>query len=359
MKIETQKLIDLLQEVEPALSASNMMPIMSHFWFTGSSIQAYGDQARISISVPFKSDFKGALPRTILPMLISTAAKEIEITAEDEVVKIKAASSTMKFAMLDASGFVFKMPKHSGKKFPVNADQFLSGIENCLRSIGNSTATSSHMGVNVHTFDDEMLMLTTTTETLSYSCVGYKGKVPFPDRVILNAEFCRQLLRIAKGTTDAQLKLEVINTNEVTGVLLEHEGTLLFGEILENDDQNLVEYFDKYVPNKLDKQFFIIHEKLESVLTRACIITEAAIDKTRTEVSVREGKVRFLSKSERGEVTDSMLVDGAKHADVVLHIDPKAFKDGYGSFARMAFTEQAAIMQSDDKQKYYVVAALG
>ncbi len=83
-------------------------------------------------------------------------------------------------------------------------------------------------------------------------------------------------------------------------------------------------------------------------------------DKTRTEISIQSNKIRFVSRSERGEVTDSMLVpEGKKHADVSLHIDPKAFKDGYGAFVRMAFTDSAAIMQSDDKQHYYVVAALG
>ena len=100
-------LIANLEVVEPALSDNAMIPVLSHFWFTGKRLLAYN--GTIAISVPCETKFTGAVPKTLLAMLRTSGAKEIEITKAAFALEVKAAAAKWKLPTLPPDDFTFKM----------------------------------------------------------------------------------------------------------------------------------------------------------------------------------------------------------------------------------------------------------
>src|SRR5688572_14425066 len=97
--MKRNELIALLNAVKPALSNNDLIPVLSMFWFTGSEILAYNDQ--ISIQVPFKSNFVGALPgATLLAMLNSSLAEEVDLTQKGQTASLAAGKTKLKLACL-------------------------------------------------------------------------------------------------------------------------------------------------------------------------------------------------------------------------------------------------------------------
>jgi hypothetical protein len=62
-----QDLIAKLEQVEPAVAINRLIPELTCFWLTGSHLVAYNDQ--IALAVPFTTDFQGAVPGKLLPLL--------------------------------------------------------------------------------------------------------------------------------------------------------------------------------------------------------------------------------------------------------------------------------------------------
>lgn len=93
------------------------------------------------------------------------------------------------------------------------------------------------------------------------------------------------------------------------------------------------------------------------MLERACIITQAAIDVTKTAVTWEGGKMRFLSKSSRGTADEiGQPIKGAgKHPDVALKVDPERMQRGL-DLERMIMTERAVIFANEAGTIHYFVS---
>lgn len=356
--MDRAKLIEMLDDVAPALAANDIVPIMSHFWFTGKNLMAYNNNEGICISLPLQTDFTGALPQTLLALLKSSAAKSVELLADGDAMIVKAASSKIKLAMLPAEDFNFKppaMPKDV--KLPCDPGRFIAAIEACLFSVGSDTSKADHMGVTVinDTSAKELLFFATDHETMCHTTLKYKadakGQTDLAfDRIILRKAFCQQLVRLCKGVTD---ELALYLCEDYAQVVF--EGTRIFGANVEpdNNPMDFEKAFNALAPEASLKKSVAIPDKFEKILDRACIITDASIEKSRTEIKISDGKAYFKSKSERGELADvSQLPD---HPNVTVYVDPRRMKDGYGRFDKIIFTKLAATMTRG--AYHYLVAA--
>ncbi len=56
--------LERLKITKPGLENSDMIPVLTHFWFSGKRLMTYND--RIGISVPCETPFKGAIPGQLL-----------------------------------------------------------------------------------------------------------------------------------------------------------------------------------------------------------------------------------------------------------------------------------------------------
>lgn len=348
--MDRSKLIDILAEVEPALAAKELVPVLSHFWFTGKNVMAYNDH--IAISTPCSTEFQGAVPRTLLSLLKTSKAKTVEFDVDGDNMVVKAASSKFKLAVLPKEDFVFTMPASKDlPKLPVDAGRFLQALEACMFSIGNDTSQADHMGVTLIREGSELLMFSTDRATITHGAVTLKGKYDWKGRAILPTDFCQELLRIAKGATE--LHMEVTDHH----AFVTHNGTALFGRLVEPDTPaDFISWIDRLYPESADKKMCEIPTKLLPILERACIVTDSAVDKTKMKVKVSDGIANFMSSSERGEVTDKLQVE-ERHPPVTCNVDPKRFRDGYGRFDKFLMTKDAVIMTRDSI--VYLVSASG
>lgn len=348
--MDRSKLIDILSDVEPALAAKELVPVLSHFWFTGKTVMAYNDH--IAISTPCSTDFKGAVPRTLLSLLKTSKAKEVEFDVDGENMVVKAATSKFKLSVLPKEDFVFSMPATKDlPKLPVDAGRFIQALEACMFSIGNDTSQADHMGVTLIRDDSTLMLFATDRATISHGSVAIKGKFAFSGRVIMPTDFCKELLRIAKGATE--LHMEITKEH----VYVSHNGTQLFGRLVEPDTpMDFIALLDRLYPESAEKKLCAIPTKLLAILERACIVTDSAVDKTKMKVKVADGQAHFVSVSERGEVSDKLQVE-ARHPPVSCSIDPKRFRDGYGRFDAFLMTKDAVIMTKD--AIVYLVSASG
>jgi len=348
--ITRPKLVQLMTDVEPALSSLGLVPVTSHFWFTGKEIMAY--DGRIAIEVECKTPFAGAVPPALLALLkTSTAETPIEFKLDDAgTLHVKAASSKFKLAIMPKSDFVFKMPALPQNAFPCDAGRFLEAMTTCMYSLGNDTSHTDHLGVTLIAEDGFLFLFGYDRATLSSGRVKLTGKVDF-ERIILPTNFCKQLLRIGAGAK--KLYLEIADDF----AMFECDGIALYGRLEELDKPiDFMNILDQALFKNKQKLCELPENKLPAVLERACIITDAAVDKTRMVVSIKNAHGHFDSVSERGEVHDECGFE-KQHPDCLAHVDPVRIKDGIDRFTHILFTEEACIMANKEASMVYLIQA--
>ena len=347
-------LLDKLKLVAPALSDNNLVPVLSHFWLLGDRLMAYNDQ--ISISTSLKSDFKGAVPgSTLIDLLSASRAKDVELIVGKEVPEgqllIKAASSRLKLPYLPSKATeLFTMPKPDPAfVLDVSPEPFLAAIESCLRSVREDTSIPDSLGITIIPQGKFVDMYATNDATISHSQVKLRGDTKFKDRVILSGAFCRQMLSLA--TEDKASIIEIHDDYS----LFKCGDTILFGRLVNVEKPlDFASIIDTHFSEDTEKNLITIPTKLQLILDRAVIITESKSERSKTAVSIKDGKALFYSKSDKGEVRDSMLVE-QHHPDVDITIEPKLMQAGFGHFDKMVLSETCVVMIKDNS--LYLISA--
>lgn len=355
-------LLERLERVKPALSGNNLVPILSHFWFRNNSLLAYNDQ--IAIQTKLTSNFAGAVPDTLIQLLSVSRAEEVEFfVSEDEAGKklpegqllVKAASSKLKLPFLpEEQTKIFDMPKSNpAENLPVDTTKFLEAIESCMRSLKEDTSMPDSLGITVvaNADDRSLNFYATNDSTISFSTLKFKSDVR-DFRIVLSGNFCRQMIALSK--LDGKKHIEI---NEGYS-LFECGDNVLFGRLV--DVQRPLDFdsvIDSSFSVEVEKNLVSIPTKLELMLDRAIIITESKTERSKTAITVKDGVAKFYSKSEKGEVRDSVQVE-ATHPDVTVNIDPRLFKMGYGFYEKMVMTENCLIM-AKGSSLYLVSASVG
>jgi DNA polymerase III sliding clamp (beta) subunit (PCNA family) len=346
-----KELVAKLERVAPALSTNDLVPILTHFCFSGDDVFAFNEQ--IGIVAPCKTTFEGAVAgNTLLNLLKASRAKEVEFEeAKGGELIVRAASSRFKLGLLPPDRFVWKPPTlEDTVVIGVDTKKFMAGISACMRSVSIDTSIPDQLGVTLLNEGDVLSMYATDNATLSHARVALKKSPKNFDRVILSGSFCNQML--ALSMRDKPLHLEV---REDCVLLAGVGGTMLFGSLIVSPKPiDFPEKIEGNYPPDADKLAISIPTKLELILERACIVSAANGEPVKTEIFVEGGVARFLTSSRMTSVRDSVQLEG-KHKDVVLAVNPKLLRNGYGSFDRMLITSRCFIMASEDA--VYLVAA--
>lgn len=338
MLINRKQLIDILSEVAPAFRSDKGTPIMNHFWFTGTKVMVYSEH--VAISVPFETEFRGAVAQTLLSLLRTSKAKEVELIPEGEALRVKAGSSKYKLGMMAPEDFIFDMPKWDGAVLPVDAARFIEGLEACMFSVTTDTSHSEYTGVTFVNERDALHLYGTDRITITQAILKMGAhEAKLPKRITVRQEFCKQFLRVAGGARKIKMKL----TDKY--VLAQHEGVLIYGRV-EEPDASPIEFgkiVDQHFPDEMHNKMFGIPSRLKAILERACIIAVDAVDATKTQVTVKDDTMRFLSASDRGEVRDTLSIP--KHPDFNGTIDPKRVLDASSRFDKFLMTSNLVIMK--------------
>lgn len=342
-------LLDRLTKVKPALATNDLIPALTHLWFSGDEVLAYNDA--VGISTPCDAAITGMVPgSTLLAMLQMSKAKEVEFTAANGEVHVKAASAKIKLPLLPVDKPLFEMPMiKGGEVLPADSADFVTAIEQCLRSVTNDPSVPDQTGVTVIPGKKSLTLFSTNGATISSATVQVTGEVGLTRRVVLSGQFCEQLVRLARGDKKAKLVI-----NEDQALLKTGDGTRLFGKLVEVDKPlDFAGQVEGMVPKNYKDQAVPIPTMMARILDRALVVSDPTGEGAYTQITVKAGRAAFLTKSGRGEIRDGVTL-GDNQPDISISADPRWLKVGCVDFTKMLITADCVIMCGD--RTLYLVA---
>jgi hypothetical protein len=351
--MDRNNLVAGLKMVDPA--RSDKLGIAKGFWFTGKRLLAYN--AEIAISVPCKTEWQGSLQETLLPLLNSSQAPEVNFEpGADGIVLVKAGASKFKLNSNAIEDVTFRMPKMpEDVSFAVkDIPEFLYALKVCTRSLGNDVSETEFKGITFIAKGKTLHMFGWERVTMTHAQVPIKGDMGF-ERVLIPTGVVNQLLRITDGATELQLSIDDKR-------LICKCGDVTFWGRIEDQERNPRDFLGQVAQIKeaatqlirIDAHHF---PRLSGMLERACIITQSALDVTKTKITWADNKCFFLSKSTRGiaEEAAAPAKDAGKHPDVVVNVDPERMQRGL-DLTRMLATPLAVLFANDDDTIHYFVS---
>ncbi len=346
--MERKELLEKIETVEPALANNELIPVLTMLWFTGTHLMCYNDN--IGISVPFKTDFAAAVAPTLSQLLRNSAAKYVELSLDGDTLRAKAASSNIKLSTLPASDFIFEMPVMRADKatFPkAEAKALIEGLGFCLRSVGNDVSVPDQLGVTIIPRDDGFVNLFSTNDK-TLCCSSVKSRTPLKKRVILSADFCRQLIRFGKSES-----LAIDITEEYS--LAQVGKTMIYGRLIYSDNPvRFEEMMNAHLPKKA--KLVPMPSRLRMAIERAIVITSSKTATTKTEVTVNDSHIQLSSKSDRGSIQDRVAFEDSGHPPASITLDPAHLRIGQEGADKILFTERAAILSKGSS--VFMIAAL-
>lgn len=345
--MDRKMLLEKLEVVAPALARSEFVPIMTHFWFTGTHVIAYDDT--VGISLPLKTDFRGAVPGSILLNLLKNSrGKLVEFKTDTKESKVfihvgkkKSSKSKFKLALLPPEEFLFKFPKKLGK-VSVVTDKFVEAIDWCLSSVGDDTSTPDQLGVTLVFGKDRVELYSTNDATLCHAV--WKGKCrAVTARLILSTAFCRLLSATASKRIDISFSED--------GVLadLGKSGIRIFGRLVNSDRPlDFNEVMEQHYTKKIASKLVTIPDRMMGIIDRAMVVTESYNDPGFTKISIESSKGSFISTTSRGVVRDVVKFK-IKHPDSEIIVDPKLLKPMLKMCDKMLITDSCIIFRNRSK----------
>jgi hypothetical protein len=351
--MERKKLIEGFANVDPARSQMQSNPVMKTFWFTGNRLMAYN--GGMALSVPFKSEYQGAVQETIYPLLNSSGAPECDFEVTDKGMTVKAGASKFKLLTMSNNEFNFTMPKFPEDAAFAVADvpKFLIALKACKRSLGSETSEAAFKGVTMIASKNKLDMFAYDRITLTHCTVKLKGDPGF-ERVVVPTALVDQLLRITDGATELDMIIDgktlLARSNSVT----------LWGR-LEDEDRQVRPFLDQSAElrtssnSTLDITEKAFAMKFPAMLERACIITQDAVEATKTKVTVADNRIFLHSRSTRGVVDDAIMPPkGQTHKNVELRMNPSRVLQGL-ELGSLSFTTKATILTNHDGSIAYYI----
>jgi DNA polymerase III sliding clamp (beta) subunit (PCNA family) len=325
-----QVLINRLEKVEPALAINQLIPLLTHYWFTGTHLMAYNDQ--IGLQVPMKTEFRGAVPGKFLELLkvksTSTSKNKpdkIELSGSTSELVVKQGRRTnFRLAMLEPN-FVFKMPEQARQQ-PLSMksiDALVDAFSHCLISVGRDTSTIEQLGITLEPKGNNVDLYATDGATISRSKLA-PGTIRLEARAIVPTKFCEQMIALYRAKR-TQCDFEVGIAGQTRYALFKAGQTSLYGRLLESRNplnfEGTVAY---HLPRDHSSKLVKVPGALHAALERACIVCDA--QRRLTHMILDNGRMVLKSKSDTEEVTDELLYphNGASRLEVKL--EPKLLK---------------------------------
>lgn len=343
-----KQLLDILGRVKPALASNDLIPALTHLWFSGQEVLAYNDA--VGISAPCDVGFSGMVPgSTLLSMLQMSRAKDVEFASGDGDVLVKAASAKIKLPLLPLDKPLFEMPEASGDdELPASSSDFVAAVSACLRSVTTDPSVPDQLGITVIPGKKSIDLYSTNGVTISFASVPVSGKVALSRRVVLSSHFCEQLVRLARGDKKARLVVA-----EDHALLRTSGGVRLFGRLVEVESPlDFAAQVAELVPEGIDEAVVPIPTGFTRILDRALVVADPSGERAYTQISVRGGRATFFTKSARGEIRDGMTVGDIP--DVTASADPHWLRVGCADFTKILVTKECVIMRGE--RSLYLVA---
>ena len=345
MSINRQELLKALETIAPALAEHDILPVLQHVLFTGTSVVAYND--RIAISTPLRGSFKGTIhgKRLLSLLKYSTHTEDVDLVSDGNAVSVRAESAIGKLESKPVEEFIFKMP--SRPKDAIKADdKFLKAIDDCLQSTSEFSVNNDHRGVTFIPNGGQVKIFSTNGHTMTYCKVGLGlGR----ERTILPRDFCQEMLRLGKSAERKQLELRR------DSVLFVADDVMLFGKLLQSSQPVPFErtFQRLYDGKKLIKLSDTQRPRLKVALDWATTICDIKGNEVKTKIKVHNNTMEFSSASDRGQVLDRIPI---KHPNVECQLQASLLRNVYDRYEDILITEECALMTRDNAESIFVAS---
>jgi DNA polymerase III sliding clamp (beta) subunit (PCNA family) len=288
--------------------------------------------------------FEGGVPgQTLLNLLKVSRVGRLGITNSDRELQIRSGRDTLRLPLQPSKDFLFEIPTIKAREtLPVEPKDFLAAVKLCMRSVSRDISIPERFGLTIIPNEPYLLLYAFNGATITHAKVKAEGLVSWK-RVVLSADFCRQMLRIAARDKDINL-----NVQEEYSLLEASDGTQLFGKLINvSCPLEFPSIVGDHLPGDYVNQLQQIPKRLRLILQRATILAKRKIGTSSVTVKVRNGKMYLTSKSEEGaELNDFTYL--RNHKDITVELNPKLLLAGCNLFQRILFTETGAIMAKVD-----------
>ena len=354
--MQRAELINNLQNVAPALSENTLIPLLTHFWFTGKQLMAFNDQ--IALAMPYRSEFKGAVPSKLLDLLrVGGESRDevMELNANSGThLKVRVGRSRLQLAMLEPQ-FVFELPPATvNPSQPLN--KLIAAIEHCLVSVGTDTSAPEYLGITLEQEDDRIAMYATDGGSLSHMVI--RAGLTLPDeRVILPASFCRQMLRLAQANGDGPATFafgqRTSGGSPERYALFLAGDAVLYGRLLESRSPlPFHQVIGDYLPAQYRDQLIPVPREFADALERAFIVCDP--QRKRMELKVEGGRLKLLAQTDVEEVSEAIPFRG--HDDVTLSVEPRLIRRGLPLADKMMFSDRCVVLADKKGRRLYLVS---
>lgn len=331
-------LLDTLELTKAGLADDALVPIFTNFCFRDSAVYAFKDRLGIMAPCEIAETF-AVSGKTLIELLKTSSAKDVEFTLDDETCQIVAGKSRMKLPWLREDEFLFEEPEEEQWDVILDLDaHLLEGFQLCLVTTSSDNTMPAFMGISV----------VGGKTTHLYSCDGdalsrYRldGKKTKEVHYTIPTDFCEAVLRIAEKTGYRAGQLYV---NGEWAIAEFGNNYKVFGRIIENTDPMDYEKHIKKII-KGDVSFVTVPDGLASALNRARVIAEG--EGKPTLLTAAKGKLVVNTETHVGVVRDTMKIDEAV-GEVVSSVSAKLISRALAICDEFHMAENATVYRTGD-----------
>jgi DNA polymerase III sliding clamp (beta) subunit (PCNA family) len=357
-------LIAKLETVEPAISKNPIIPLFTHYWFTGDKLLTNNGQ--IAIQVPFASDFADAVPSVLLDLIKAAGFKgNIKLASKDGNLLITEPQSSggvrMTLKMLQPT-FPFAMPERKQtNSAPQVIAELVEAIRYCMRSVGTDTSHPEYLGITLERDGKRIMLYSSDGSTISRTSIS--DQLPLEKRAILPSRFCEQMVRLYDNRSEgSEASFEIGETPLKGGkfdryALFTAGDVKLYGRIIEArrpyDFNGVVAW---HLPKGYEKKLVDIPERLRKAVALASGVCNER--RLQTRITVSAGQLCLVSKDNDAgvEEVEDVIPLASAHDDVTtVVLEPKQLRH-ISNFDKMLVTTKCIIMTKTTGNELHLVS---
>lgn len=291
MKVDRQKLIDILSKIKPGLAKKQIIEESTHFIFTGEDVLTYNDN--ICIIHPFKTDFKcSVIANEFYKIITNIEIDEIELYLEENKLKIYADKTKANLITSDGGKIFsminnFKLNEIMENLIPLQED-FLKGVELCMFSTSKNSSNAILTCISINKD------IITSSDDLRIS--QYKMKNSMNCSILIPAKSIMELI-----------KFPVIDYYISDGwIFFSTKEDILFCSRLVSG-----EYYDcsKFFEN-IDGVEIDLPKEISKMIEISSIITEGEYDADKLiNLEIKDGKIKCKGESSIGWIENEIEIN--------------------------------------------------
>lgn len=357
MKIEREELLRVLNIAKPALATKEIVFETTHFWFTGKSVLAYDD--KIGIEVPFETDFEGGLlGKLLIGVLEKSAAKEVTIEAgqRPREVRLKCGNARVDLSLLEPERAIWEFPRFN-EKYSFELERgFIDALANMMISVGQNTSVPAQLGVTFSPIeasdrgDPGWLDLYSLDEgTMSWARIDLPEGYEVTDACVVPEQFCSQLISLTRKAGKMIVEKDCV-------LAVTDDGVKLYARLV--DVRRLPAFAEQVEQLVPDPEHFVqLPARFGMAVERVSVLIDH-LPGTPCELAVdREGMLRLFAKSDRGEIRDSIRLEGDPE-EITAWFDPALMKRAVNGRTEFYISRDALIMRGPENF-YHMISPPG